>query len=224
MQEAHSKRRRNRPSKACIPCRRRKVKCDLNQPCAICLKRKHTHLCIFEHATQQIEGIAPAGTSSSSHRRSPSGSNAIANQEPGSMAGSPNNANYVVPIISEDSMTVDNSPMLSSNPYGNVMALLDRVAATLAPYQSASDATTEVVYVGQNASAAFFWSFCSLGDSTGVGAHHEICTNGSICVGSAFSLTNRTILHPFGSLWASSQSAVLSQILQALPAASLCIR
>ena len=41
------KRRRFRSAKACYPCRRRKVKCDLAQPCASCLSRNHPDLCDY---------------------------------------------------------------------------------------------------------------------------------------------------------------------------------
>ena len=41
------RRRRFRSAKACYPCRRRKVKCDLNQPCGTCCSRGHPHLCEY---------------------------------------------------------------------------------------------------------------------------------------------------------------------------------
>lgn len=39
---------RERESHACYPCRKRKVKCDGNQPCRTCQKRKHPQICDFD--------------------------------------------------------------------------------------------------------------------------------------------------------------------------------
>lgn len=39
---------RARESHACYPCRKRKVKCDGNQPCRTCQKRKHPQICDFD--------------------------------------------------------------------------------------------------------------------------------------------------------------------------------
>ncbi|RFU80529.1 c6 zinc finger domain [Trichoderma arundinaceum] len=41
------KRRRYRAAKACYPCRRRKVKCNLGQPCESCSVRGHPDLCDY---------------------------------------------------------------------------------------------------------------------------------------------------------------------------------
>lgn len=41
------KRRRFRLTKACYPCRRRKVKCDLSEPCGSCSVRGHPDLCDY---------------------------------------------------------------------------------------------------------------------------------------------------------------------------------
>lgn len=50
------KRRRFRPTKACYPCRKRKVKCDLNQPCGSCERRGHPDLC--DYTLQASSGLA----------------------------------------------------------------------------------------------------------------------------------------------------------------------
>ncbi|KAL7942743.1 hypothetical protein V8C42DRAFT_331790 [Trichoderma barbatum] len=42
-----AKRRRYRPAKACYPCRRRKVKCNLSQPCESCDIRGHPDMCDY---------------------------------------------------------------------------------------------------------------------------------------------------------------------------------
>ncbi|KAL6699228.1 hypothetical protein J3F84DRAFT_405981 [Trichoderma pleuroticola] len=41
------KRRRLRAAKSCYPCRRRKVKCNLRQPCGSCVIRGHPELCDY---------------------------------------------------------------------------------------------------------------------------------------------------------------------------------
>ena len=43
-----SKRRRNRPSLVCKPCKKRKVKCDRGSPCELCVKNKIPDQCVFE--------------------------------------------------------------------------------------------------------------------------------------------------------------------------------
>jgi hypothetical protein len=39
--------RRQRESKACYPCRQRKVKCDGSQPCRTCVRRDHPQICAY---------------------------------------------------------------------------------------------------------------------------------------------------------------------------------
>lgn len=58
------RRRRFRTAKACYPCRRRKVKCDLNQPCGTCISREHPDLC--DYTTNTF-----AGAESSTSEQSP---------------------------------------------------------------------------------------------------------------------------------------------------------
>lgn len=41
--------RKLRIPKACYPCYKRKVKCDRNSPCSLCVKRGYAHLCTFTH-------------------------------------------------------------------------------------------------------------------------------------------------------------------------------
>jgi hypothetical protein len=52
------RRRRFRTAKACYPCRRRKVKCDLNQPCGTCISREHPDLC--DYTTNTFTGAEPS--------------------------------------------------------------------------------------------------------------------------------------------------------------------
>ncbi|KAI8960843.1 hypothetical protein F5Y11DRAFT_358202 [Daldinia sp. FL1419] len=71
-------RRRRRPAFSCLECRRRKIKCDRNEPCGHCVATKLK--CIFrvynDEPVSQLPlrpGMSPAGTSSlSSHVPSPS--------------------------------------------------------------------------------------------------------------------------------------------------------
>ncbi|KAL4874270.1 hypothetical protein BJY04DRAFT_212200 [Aspergillus karnatakaensis] len=40
--------RRQRESKACYPCRQRKVKCDGSNPCRTCVRRDHPQICVYK--------------------------------------------------------------------------------------------------------------------------------------------------------------------------------
>jgi Fungal Zn(2)-Cys(6) binuclear cluster domain len=52
-----------RVPKACYPCYRRKVKCDRNSPCSLCVKRGYAHLCTFTHPpTTTKTRISPPST------------------------------------------------------------------------------------------------------------------------------------------------------------------
>lgn len=53
-------RRKNRESKACYPCRQRKVKCDSTQPCRTCRRRGHPQICVYdiEHSGRRVTGHA----------------------------------------------------------------------------------------------------------------------------------------------------------------------
>lgn len=41
-------RKRNRVIVACVPCRSRKLKCDLTQPCESCMKRRDGVVCVYD--------------------------------------------------------------------------------------------------------------------------------------------------------------------------------
>ena len=73
----------------------------------------------------------------------------------------------------------------------------------------------ETVFLGRNSAANFFRSM-----------HSEGATNvlpSNISLETAFALTNRMTLHPFGSLW-STANVTLADVLKALPPAETCIR
>ncbi|KAL6894805.1 hypothetical protein GGI43DRAFT_424666 [Trichoderma evansii] len=61
------RRRRFRTAKACYPCRRRKVKCDLNQPCGTCINREHPDLC--DYTTNTFAGADPSTSEQSPNSR-----------------------------------------------------------------------------------------------------------------------------------------------------------
>lgn len=66
------KRRRFRAAKACYPCRRRKVKCNLNRPCETCIGRGHADLCEYR------SGVPPGSVGSAG---SATGSTSASNQD-----------------------------------------------------------------------------------------------------------------------------------------------
>ncbi|KAF4436836.1 Phenylacrylic acid decarboxylase [Fusarium acutatum] len=41
-------RRKRHESRSCVPCKRRKVRCDSQTPCATCQKREHPEICVYE--------------------------------------------------------------------------------------------------------------------------------------------------------------------------------
>ncbi|SCO46580.1 uncharacterized protein FFMR_08588 [Fusarium fujikuroi] len=55
-------RRKRHESRSCIPCKRRKVRCDSQTPCATCQKRGHTEICVYE-APRSSRRTAPVQTS-----------------------------------------------------------------------------------------------------------------------------------------------------------------
>ena len=64
------RRKRNQnEAKACIPCRRRKVKCDKSHPCNTCRKRGHPLICAYAPGHQSsAPRQSPRGESSSTAR------------------------------------------------------------------------------------------------------------------------------------------------------------
>ncbi|KAH8815497.1 hypothetical protein F5884DRAFT_180921 [Xylogone sp. PMI_703] len=62
-----STRRRKSYPKACYPCRRRKVRCDREEPCNNCVKYSHPQLCSYS-ARDRIDRRAPAHAQNSSYQ------------------------------------------------------------------------------------------------------------------------------------------------------------
>jgi hypothetical protein len=214
--EIPSKRQRNRPTKACKPCRARKVKCDMQQPCRTCAKRDRIFLCCYETIPNQTPSNShsittpPNGHSDSStiipdHEHN---LNTLLNPDAASL-GSIDGGSLGFAEVTSHNVT----PTLNDQ----IIVLAD-LATHLSPLHSESDETTEVVHIGQNASAAFFWS---LGDFSGSQGMSQL---GAARIASAFCLTNRTILHPFGSLWAPRERETLLQLLATLPRTGFCVK
>ncbi|KAK4495987.1 hypothetical protein PRZ48_013255 [Zasmidium cellare] len=78
------------------------------------------------------------------------------------------------------------------------------------------DQTGETLYVGQNSSAAFFQAVLA--------TQEDYQLPPDVSIGSAFGLTNRTPLHPFGSLWSATVKVTLGDILGSLPSTERCMR
>jgi hypothetical protein len=92
---------------------------------------------------------------------------------------------------------------------------LDGIAGRLSATCKKDPMLGEVVYLGRYSPANFFRFM-----------HPENASNvlpDKISLESAFALTNRTTLHPFGSLW-STVDVTLADVLKALPAAETCMR
>ena len=47
------KKRKVRDLKSCYPCRKRKVKCNSELPCNICIARDHQSLCTYERQNDE---------------------------------------------------------------------------------------------------------------------------------------------------------------------------
>lgn len=64
------RRKRNQnEAKACIPCRRRKVRCDKSHPCNTCWKRGHPLICVYDLGHQSFAPHQSAHRESSSTAR-----------------------------------------------------------------------------------------------------------------------------------------------------------
>lgn len=95
------------------------------------------------------------------------------------------------------------------------LSLLDATSSRLSETCNKDAMLGETVYLGRNSPANFFRSM-----------HPEDAKDvlpPKISLESAFALTNRTTLHPFGSLW-STVDVTLADVLKALPAAETCMR
>lgn len=96
-----------------------------------------------------------------------------------------------------------------------LLLLLDSIATLLIESCETDVITDETTFLGRNASATFF-RCVSLAHPSGLLPSH-------ISVESAFALSNRTTLHPFGSLW-HTVDVTLAEVLRALPGSETCLR
>ena len=96
-----------------------------------------------------------------------------------------------------------------------IIIFLDATASRLTETCDTDALLGETVYLGRNSPANFFRFMHP------ENAQHVLPKK--ISLESAFALTNRTTLHPFGSLW-STVDVTLADVLKALPAAETCMR
>ncbi|KAJ3484817.1 hypothetical protein NLG97_g6965 [Lecanicillium saksenae] len=109
------------------------------------------------------------------------------------------------------SLVADTTYMNDERGEGLLVALLNRVAARLEPTHETDDATREKIFLGQNCAANFFRALGAENPTT------PLLPSG-VAIESAFGLSNRTALHPFGSLWSNAGDVSLKNVLQSLPA------
>ena len=107
------------------------------------------------------------------------------------------------------------SPDILGEDQIKLIAFLDNIALRLSETCETDALLGETVYLGRNSPANFF-RFMHEKDALDI-------IPKKISLESAFALTNRTTLHPFGSLW-STVNVTLADVLKALPAAETCMR
>ncbi|GFF32132.1 maltose permease MAL61 [Aspergillus udagawae] len=85
--------RQQRTSKACYPCRSRKVKCDNGHPCRTCQKRGHPQICVYdleESSPRKRAMLSPQNSNAdASHVALPSGLKGANDQPPIRNSASP---------------------------------------------------------------------------------------------------------------------------------------
>ena len=94
--------------------------------------------------------------------------------------------------------------------------LLDVISERLQSSCNEDEQTGEIVFIGRQAFASYFRA---------MEVHEYVRSQLSqaITVEFAFGLTNRTILHPFASLWSFAGNPALGQILRTLPGPETCL-
>ena len=125
------------------------------------------------------------------------------------------------------SSTVDDqstkSPATDSDPVATgsrnlpqaLIPLLNNIAENLTESCETDNVTKNTTFLGRNSSATFFRRLSAI--------HIYDLVPAEISIESAFGLTNRTALHPFGSLWV-TVNVKLADILKALPEVETCMR
>lgn len=201
MPKQQQKKRRNRKPVSCWPCRERKVRCDQGSPCATCWRRDHVHLCKMEHpgSLSAEDSQALYGLPTPKHNST---------TESGSQSSSPTYTRRVDVAAAKSG---------NESGYEQLIALLDDISQRLAPTYIMDDITRERIYLGMNCAANFFRELS-------LHASGKPLLPGDVSIESAFGLTNRTTLHPFGSLWSYAGDVSLGNILKSLPAVEVCLR
>ncbi|EME81199.1 uncharacterized protein MYCFIDRAFT_77113, partial [Pseudocercospora fijiensis CIRAD86] len=199
------KQKRNRRPKACQPCRDRKVRCDQEEPCDTCIRRSHPDLCVY--ATRRLPSVA--AQVSSLETRDTRGFDQtfdVRSNDALSSIPLPNNQTG-----GEEDDTDGGDELIQS---------LDKTSSTLKHMIKTDRWTGETVFLGRNCSATFFTKLTHPQTKIPIS---DTLMPFNVSWGAAFGLTNRTTLHPFGSLWTAAGTTNLKEILQALPATEICM-
>ncbi|KAK6382767.1 hypothetical protein LTS17_003436 [Exophiala oligosperma] len=217
------KKSRIRQALSCVSCRERKVRCDRLAPCSACQIRGRAQYCRYEDQNGlQINdtGLTPERERSRrvAHRfviatpDSPFHAAAATTPVP---LQSPRTKH--VTIVDESARQGSLVDELSA-PSSRLIWFLDAVAAGLKDTWHTEQLTSETIFLGWKSSASLFRC---LGEQVPNGA---LSLPEGLTVESVFGLTNRTTLHPFGSLWSFAGNPSVAEILKALPGVESCMR
>ncbi|KAF2717381.1 hypothetical protein K431DRAFT_315811 [Polychaeton citri CBS 116435] len=204
---ASAKRRRNRQPKACQPCRLRKLRCDFTQPCQRCCQREHEDLCVY--------GKGPEG-----RRRNNS---SLSNTEP-SILNEQVQDNSLRDVDSfrtniHQAHALDQPRALGVYEQ-DILNLVKSVAGKINQVCETEVETGEILYFGRNSHLAFLNTLLPHVYET----RQKQLLPSDHSLASALGLSNRTSLHPFGSLWNATANITLGEILQALPKNDICLK
>ena len=110
---------------------------------------------------------------------------------------------------------IGNEGYAPGDPPEQLLPLLNYIAHNLTESWETDKLTKNTTFLGRNSSANFFRRLSAI--------HIYDLLPLDISIESAFGLTNRTTLHPFGSLWVTVH-VTLGDVLQALPGLETCTR
>ncbi|KXT13883.1 hypothetical protein AC579_2641 [Pseudocercospora musae] len=214
------KQKRNRRPKACQPCRDRKVRCDQEEPCDTCIRRGHPQLCVYgTHRPANSDVVAIRDSSQSQPTISWS---------PPSLVDTPNavHLDQTFDIRSDHVLSSNQLPRTQNeeeeahDPSDELIQTLNTISSALKHLVKTDRWTGETVFLGRNSSATFFTNLSHPQTKIPIS---DTLMPFNVSWGAAFGLTNRTTLHPFGSLWTAAGTTNLKDILQALPATEICM-
>ncbi|OQV05000.1 Fungal Zn2-Cys6 binuclear cluster domain-containing protein [Cladophialophora immunda] len=208
------KKSRTRHALSCVPCRQRKIRCDRATPCDTCQRRGRIQLCRYGDQDR---------LSSNDARSTPERSKRVVHRFVIATPDSPFPAETSTSPQSprnEDTASVDESvPPGSLNDLGETSQLihfLDAVGAGLENTWHTEHFTGETIFLGSKSAASLFRCLSKQVPSV-------LCLPDGLTIESVFGLTNRTTLHPFGSLWSYAGNPSLAEILKALPGVESCM-